>query len=75
LRYDTYVNDDFAELKLRLRKAEDLLQQGGGVEQVALAQAISRTRRLVRDADRSRAPTPQLRDAISAVEALTHQAR
>jgi len=72
LRYDMAVNDDFAELKLRLRKAEDLLQQGAGVEQVALAQAISRTRRLVRDADRSRAPTAQLRDAISAVEALTH---
>lgn len=68
------VNDALADVKKRLRTAEQLLQQHGSssiLENVELARAIDRTRRLLRHADRGRAPTPELLHAIETVDALT----
>ncbi len=68
------MNDALADVKKRLRTAEQLLQQHGSssiLENVELARAIDRTRRLLRHADRGRAPTPELLHAIETVDALT----
>lgn len=68
------MNDALADVKKRLRSAEQLLQQHGTssiLENVELARAIDRTRRLLRHADRGRAPTPELLHAIQTVDALT----
>lgn len=68
------MNDALADVKKRLRSAEQLLQQHGTsgiLENVELARAIDRTRRLLRHADRGRAPTPELLHAIETVDALT----
>ncbi len=68
------MNDALADVKKRLRSAEQLLQQHGTssiLENVELARAIDRTRRLLRHADRGRAPTPELLHAISTVDSLT----
>ncbi len=68
------MNDALADVKRRLRTAEQLLQQHGSssiLENVELARAIDRTRRLLRHADRGRAPTPELLHAIQTVDALT----
>jgi hypothetical protein len=68
------VNDAIADVKKRLRTAEDLLRRSGSAgntENVRLAQAIDRTRRLLRHADRGRNPTAELLHAMQAVDALT----
>ncbi len=68
------MNDALADVKKRLRSAEQLLQQHGPssiLENVELARAIDRTRRLLRHANRGRAPTPELLHAIETVDALT----
>jgi hypothetical protein len=68
------VNDAIADVKKRLRTAEQLLQKSGRtsiLENVQLARAIDRTRRLLKHADRGRAPTPELLHAMHAVDVLT----
>jgi hypothetical protein len=67
------VNDDIGDVKKRLRSAEALLQRSGSAagENVRLAQAIDRTRRLLRHADRGRAPSAELLHAMQQVDALT----
>jgi hypothetical protein len=68
------VNDDLADMKRRLRRAEELLLRNGSssiIANVKLAQAISRMRRLIRHADRGRAPSTELLHAMQAVDALT----
>jgi hypothetical protein len=67
------VNDAIGDVKKRLRTAEDLLRRSGSasVDNVKLAQAIDRTRRLLRHADRGRDPSPELLHAMQAVDALT----
>ena len=68
------MNDALADVKKRLRSAEQLLQQHGTssiLENVALPPAIDRPRRLLPHADRGRAPTPELLHAISTVDSLT----
>jgi hypothetical protein len=67
------VNDELAEMKARLRRAEEFLWRDGGsgiLDRVELAQAISRARRLVRHADRGRAPNPELRLTMDQVAML-----
>ncbi|BDG02996.1 hypothetical protein [Anaeromyxobacter oryzae] len=66
------MNDAISDVKKRLRTAEDLLRRSGSSsDNVRLAQAIDRTRRLLRHADRGREPTPELLHAMQAVDALT----
>ncbi len=67
------MNEELAEMKRRLRGAEDLLLRNGSssiIANVKLAQAISRMRRLIRHADRGRAPSAELLQAMQAVDAL-----
>jgi hypothetical protein len=54
------VNDDFKELKERMRRLDALLERRGASEDVAFAQALSSLHRAARRGDRSRAPTPEL---------------
>jgi hypothetical protein len=67
------VNDDLAELKVRLRKIEGALSSGGAggfAERVGLAQAVSRARRLLRHEDRTRAPSAAFRASVEQAELL-----
>jgi hypothetical protein len=65
------VNDEMGELKARLRRIEATLTRDGvGVDRVALAQAVSRARRLMHHADRTRAPTAELRSSVERAELL-----
>ncbi len=63
------MNDTFRELKLRIRKLDELLTARGQAN-VAFAQAVSRVRRLERRSDRSREPTPELRGLLEQAEHL-----
>jgi hypothetical protein len=63
------VNDDFREVKRRLRAMDRLLLERGAGK-VEFAQAVSRARRLARRGDRSRQPTPELRAVLEAAEKL-----
>jgi hypothetical protein len=70
------VNDELGDMKARLRNAEQLLaREGGAGNHVALAQAISRTRRLLRHADRGLAPGTDLRRSMTEVDMLAAGAR
>ncbi len=67
------MNNELGDMKARLRGAERLLMNEGSagvLDRVALAQAISRTRRLLRHADRARAPDPALSRSMVEVESL-----
>jgi hypothetical protein len=65
------VNDELAELKARLRKIEEILAHGEGLqERIGLAQAVSRARRLVRREDRTRRPSPEFRASVEQAETL-----
>lgn len=63
------MNDDFRELKARIRKLDEALGDHGGAN-VAFAQALSRLHRLVRRSDRSREPSPELKELLERAEAL-----
>jgi hypothetical protein len=72
------VNDELAELKTRLRRLEELLAHGNESvlhERVALAQAVSRARRLVRHEDRTRAPSTEFRASVERAELLAAASR
>jgi hypothetical protein len=63
------VNENFRELKERIRKLEALLADGGA-QDAAFAQAVSALRRAVNQGDRSRDPTPALRALLEKAENL-----
>jgi hypothetical protein len=63
------VNDDFRELKTRIRKLQAMLE-GGGLGDVPLAQAVSAVQRAERRGDRSRRPTPELLGLLEKAELL-----
>ncbi|WP_242393932.1 hypothetical protein [Anaeromyxobacter oryzisoli] len=67
------MNGDIGDLKKRLRDAEALLQRSGSasIENLPLAQAIDRTRRLLKHASRGHAPSAELMHAMERVDALT----
>ena len=72
------MNDDLAELKARLRKIEELAASGDGAglqDRVALLQAVSRARRLVRHEDRTRPPSAEFRASVEQAEALAAASR
>jgi len=64
------MNDDFRDLKLRLRKLDTLLE-GGRTGNLPFAQAVSAARRAVKTGDRSRKPSVELLGLISKAETLS----
>jgi len=63
------MNDNFSELKGRIRKLDDLLAASGMVN-VQFAQALSAVRRAVKRGDRTRDPSPELRGLLDKAESL-----
>jgi hypothetical protein len=63
------MNDNFRELKDRIRKLDDLLAVRG-TGNVQFAQALSAVRRAVKHGDRTRDPSPELRGLLDKAEAL-----
>lgn len=63
------MNDNFKELKTRIRKLDELLA-ARGTGNVSFAQAVSAVRRLARRGDRTRDPSPELRALLDKAETL-----
>jgi hypothetical protein len=63
------MNDNFRELKDRIRKLDDLLA-ARGTGNVQFAQALSAVRRAVKRGDRTRDPSPELRGLLDKAESL-----
>ncbi len=63
------MNDNFRELKVRLRRLDELLASRGAVD-VAFAQAVSAVRRAATHGDRTREPSPELRALLERAENL-----
>ena len=66
------MNDDYREFKARLRKLDEVLDVRG-VQNVDLAQALSRVHRAERRADRSREPDGELRKLLERAEAVANK--
>jgi hypothetical protein len=66
------MNEDFGEMKARLRRMEALLTAEAGriLANLEFARALSQAQRLARDGDRTRGPSPALRAAVERAEAL-----
>lgn len=72
------MNEAIGELKARLRKMRARLSEEGGVrilDNMDFAQAVSRADRLMRSADRSRDPSPELRASVDRAEILGNSVR
>lgn len=72
------MNEAIGELKARLRKMRAMLSPEGGVrilDNTDFAQAVSRADRLMRTADRSRNPSPELRASVERAEVLGQSLR
>lgn len=63
------MNDNFRELKGRLRKLDELLAIRGSSD-LAFAQAVSAVRRAAKHGDRTRDPSPELRGLLEKAESL-----
>lgn len=63
------MNDNFKELKERIRKLDALLE-ARGTGDLAFAQAVSAVRRAVKHGDRTRDPPPALRALLDKAETL-----
>jgi len=63
------MNDNFRELKARLRRLDELLASRGTVD-VEFAQAVSAVRRAAKHGDRTRDPSPDLRALLERAESL-----
>ena len=63
------MNDDYRDVKVRLRKLDAILDERGGAN-VEFAQALSRARRAERRGDRSREPSTELRVLLERAEAI-----
>jgi hypothetical protein len=66
------MNDDFRDLKERLRRLDAVLA-GHGTTDAGFAQAISRARRATKRGDRSRPPPPELRALLEQAEMLARR--
>ncbi len=64
------MNDNYKELKGRIRQLEDLLEARGMGGNLALAQAVSAVKRAEKHGDRSRDPSPELRGLLEKAEGL-----
>ncbi len=63
------MNDNFRELKSRIRRLDDLLV-GTGTGNMQFAQALSAVHRAVKRGDRTRDPSPELRVLLERAEVL-----
>ena len=63
------MNDNFRDLKERIRKLDALLADGGS-QDLSFAQAVSALRRAVKHGDRTRDPSPALRALLEKAEIL-----
>jgi hypothetical protein len=63
------MNDDFRELKARIRKLHEILKDRG-LGHAPFAQALSAVERAERHGDRSRQPTPELKTLLEKAENL-----
>ncbi len=63
------MNDNFRELKARLRRLDELLASRGTVD-LEFAQAVSAVRRAAKHGDRTRDPSPELRALLERAESL-----
>lgn len=63
------MNDNFRELKDRIRKLDALLA-ARGTGNLAFAQAVSAVHRAAKHGDRTRDPSPELRALLDKAEAL-----
>ncbi len=63
------MNDNYKELKGRIRQLDDLLA-ASGTGNVQFAQALSAVRRAVKRGDRTRDPPPALRALLDKAETL-----
>ncbi len=68
------MNDEYRDLKVRLRRLDAILEDGGAAD-VEFAQAVSRVRRAERRGDRSRVPSAELRTLLERAEAIAPKAR
>ncbi len=66
------MNQDFRDLKERLRRMEAMLMQGG-LSNADFAQALSKVRRAANRGDRTREPTPELRSMLEHAEGLARR--
>lgn len=66
------MNENFGELKARVRRLDGILSGDSGriLDNLDFARALSQAHRLLRDGDRSREPTPALRAAVEKAESL-----
>jgi len=66
------MNENFGELKARIRKLNELLTSESGriLGNLEFARAVSQAHRLVRDGDRTREPSPVARAAVEKAEVL-----
>ncbi len=67
------MNDNFKELKVRIRQLQELLEARGMGGNLALAQALSALKRAEKHGDRSRDPTPELRGLLLKAEGLARE--
>lgn len=63
------MNDNFKQLKERIRKLDALLTERGTGD-LPFAQAVSAVRRAVKHGDRTRDPSPALRGLLEKAERL-----
>jgi hypothetical protein len=63
------MNDNFRELKGRIRRLDELLA-ARGTGNLPFAQALSAVRRAVKHGDRTRDPSPELRGLLEKAESL-----
>jgi hypothetical protein len=64
------MNDNFKELKGRIRNLDELLTTRG-TGNVPFAQALSAVRRAAKRGDRTRDPSPELRTLLEKAESLS----
>ena len=67
------MNDDYRELKARLRRLDEVLAVRGVQHAMELAQAVSRVHRAERRGDRSREPNQELRTLLERAEAVANK--
>jgi hypothetical protein len=63
------VNDNYKELKARLRKLDEILE-ARGKGNMPFAQAVSAVRRKAKVGDRTREPNPVLRGLLEKAESM-----
>lgn len=63
------MNENFRELKVRLRRLDELLAARGSGD-LSFAQAVSAARRAAKHGDRTRDPSPELRALLDRAENL-----